>query len=98
VHSCDILVEQILIGSYGVAAVEGMQAGRLILGYVAEDVRQIADPPIVDAPPDRFAAVLNEVLDNWDHYRQIAADGPEYTSKYHDGKTAAEALSGWLER
>ena len=96
VQSCDILVEQILIGSYGVAAAEGMQAGRLVIGYLADDVRAIVDPPIVDARPDRFKAVMNEVVDNWDHYRQVAAEGPEYAALYHDGRAAARVLHDWL--
>lgn len=96
VQSCDILVEQILIGSYGVAAVEGMMAGKLVIGYVAPDVREIANPPIVDARPDKFEEVMCSVLDNWDYYRKYADKGRDYADTFHNGWAAADALRDWV--
>lgn len=97
VHSCDILVEQILIGSYGVAAVEGMMAGKLVVGYVTPEVRKIADPPIVDARPDKFEETMKKILDNWDYYRKYADAGRSYADTFHNGWAAADAIRNWID-
>src|SRR5665811_2516908 len=38
----DIVVDQLALGSYGVAACEAMAAGRIVLGHVSEQVRSAA--------------------------------------------------------
>jgi hypothetical protein len=98
VAQADIVVDQILTGSYGVAAVEGLAAGRLVVGFVGAATRALMpeDPPIVDAPPDRFAAVVNEILDNPEAFAARAAAGPAYVQRWHDGSAAAAALRSFL--
>ena len=69
VGRADVVVDQILTGSYGVAAVEAMAAGRLVVGGVADDVRALMSeaPPIVDAAPATFPG-------SWRSCSMIATD------------------------
>lgn len=98
VRSADIVVDQIRTGSYGVAAVEAMAAGRLVVGDVADDVRALlpADVPVVDAPGTQFADALDGVLADLGAAAERAAAGPEYARTWHDGSAAADALAPWL--
>ncbi|MEU9829040.1 hypothetical protein [Micromonospora chersina] len=98
VAGADIVVDQILTGSYGVAAVEAMAAARLVIGYVDAPTRALMpeQPPIVDAPPHRFAAVLEEILADPAAYADTAAAGPAFVARWHDGRAAAEALRPFL--
>lgn len=92
------MIDQLLTGSYGVAAVEALAAGRLVVGNVHPDVRdRIADDvPIIDATPDTLESVLKDVLDDSEKYLEIAARGPEFVRKWHDGRAASAALGRHL--
>lgn len=98
VQGADIVIDQLLTGSYGVAAVEALAAGRLVVGNVHPDVRdRIADDvPIIDAAPDTLESVLKDVLDDSEKYLEIAARGPEFVRKWHDGRAASAALGRHL--
>lgn len=98
VHSCDIVVDQILSGFYGVAAVEAMAAGRVVIGRVAPDVSALMPqgPEIVDADPETLEDVLREVLMNQDAARSQAERNLEFVGKWHDGRATANALARFL--
>lgn len=95
----DIVVEQILTGSYGVAAVEAMSAGRLVIGNVGLETRAAMqeDPPIVDATPDSLADVLAEILDDQGRYGRVAESGPGFVGRLHSGKCSAAVLEPFLQ-
>ncbi|MEU1688742.1 hypothetical protein [Micromonospora sp. NPDC005707] len=94
----DVVVDQILTGSYGVAAVEAMAAGRLVVGYVGEETTAVMPepPPIVNAPPATFADVMAGIVDDRERYAGLAAQGPGFVRRWHDGTAAAEALRPFL--
>lgn len=98
VGRADIVVEQILAGSYGVTAVEAMAAGRLVIGNVGPRTRAIMseDPPIVDATPETLEAVMDRVLERRDEFAALAANGPDYVRRVHGGELAARALTPFL--
>lgn len=98
VKGSDIVVEQILAGSYGVSAVEGMAAGRLVIGFVGDDVRAMMpeEPPIIDATPEDFCSTILAVLDSRASYAELAASGPAFVQRFHSGSTSAQALASFL--
>jgi len=98
VKSVDIVVDQVLSGYYGVAAIEAMAAGRLVIGNLGADFRKrIESPiPIVDSPPDDLEDIIRDVVRNPSKYLRVAADGPRYFNLYHSGSGTIEALSRWL--
>lgn len=99
VREADIVVDQLLVGSFGVAAVEAMAAGRLVVGNIAPDVRDLIgfNVPIVDATPDSFADVIRQILNNASDYRETAAAGVVYTQSHHSGNRSARILAQALE-
>lgn len=98
VAGADIVVEQLVLGLYSVAAIEAMAAGRLVLAHVHDRVRaRLPRPlPVVEADPLSLERVLREVLTDGEHYREVAQDGPEYVREVHDGRRSARALATWL--
>lgn len=53
-------------------------------------------PPIVEAFPDTLEEVLRQVLGDRTAYQQVAARGPAWSRRNHDGTRAAAVLATWL--
>lgn len=98
VHGCDIVIDQILTGSYGLAAVEAMAAGRLVIGRVSPRVRALmpANPPVVDADPTDLEDVVRGIVASRDDYAAIAMEGVNFAHRWHDGRESAAALAPYL--
>lgn len=100
----DIVLEQFRTGTYSVAAVEALAAGRLVIVHLHEQVRQAVrdasglEIPIVSATPATLEQVLRDIVARPDHYRAIAAQGPAFAAAVHDGRLSAAALAGFLGR
>ena len=95
---CDIVVDQIRTGSYGVAAAEGMAAGRVVVGNVHPQVREFVgdEIPIVDGSPENFEQAIIALAEDPDRRVHLAQLGRRYAQKWHSGTAAAEALSSFL--
>ncbi len=98
VQSADIVVDQIMTGSYGVAAVEAMAAGRVVMGHIGEaTLDQLSEPPpIVESPPSTFARALESILEDRAVSSDLGARGSNYARRWHDGRAAAEALHDYV--
>lgn len=98
----DIVVDQLRMGLYGVAACEAMAAGRTVVSYVGVHVRTHVrrstgvEVPIVEADTATFARVVESLLDDRDRARAHAAAGPAFVRAVHDGRASAAALNGFL--
>ncbi|WP_438353553.1 hypothetical protein [Microbacterium sp. CJ88] len=103
--AADIVVDQLRLGSYGVAACEAMAAGRVVVGHVLPDVRAQVEQatglelPIVEATPDSLARVVAGLVQDPDAARARAAAGPGFVQTVHDGSFSARVLLGeWILR
>ncbi|MGN6250582.1 MAG: hypothetical protein ACTHNS_02075 [Marmoricola sp.] len=95
VATADIVVDQIRTGSYGVAAVEAMVSGAVVVGFLSPTVRALlpADPGIVDAPPRHFEGALRGLLASRGEWPSIVASSQAYARTWHNGVRSAEVLS-----
>jgi hypothetical protein len=98
VRSADIVVDQLLLGSYGVFACEAMAAGRVTVGHVADPVRDLLPTglPIAEATPGDFAEVIERLVAERDTARKIADAGPTYVRELHDGRASVDTLLPFL--
>jgi glycosyltransferase involved in cell wall biosynthesis len=98
VKDADIVVDQLLLGSYGVFACEAMAAGRVTVGHVADHVRDLlpTDLPIVEATPDDLTEVIERLVADREEARKMADAGPRYIREVHDGRKSVEALLPFL--
>jgi len=106
IASSDIVVDALRIGDYGVAAVEAMAAGRVVLSHVGAEVRNRVEQetgftvPIVEV--ERGGALREQILqiiNNRDAYRELGIEGTRYVNRIHSGKYSADVLwENWLSR
>jgi hypothetical protein len=103
IGDADIVIDQLRIGLYGVAACEALAAGRLVVSYVGSVVRDRVrsltgrEVPIVEADPDSLADVLTDLLSDRTAAAERAAAGPAFVAELHDGRRSAVALTDWLD-
>ncbi|MGR4009499.1 glycosyltransferase [Leucobacter sp. 1207-22] len=99
VKQADIVVEQFRIGCYSRAAVEGLAAGRVVVGHVHDQVREHVREvtgrtlPIVEATPETLEEVLHDMMTNRERFQEVAAAGPRFASEIHDGRFSAQVLA-----
>jgi hypothetical protein len=104
VGRADIVLDQFRLGSYGVAACEGMAAGRVVVGHVLPSVRAHVreatglDLPIVEATPETIGPVLEELIADPDRMRELGASGPVFIDVVHSGRFSAQELRRhWID-
>jgi glycosyltransferase involved in cell wall biosynthesis len=96
--NADIVLDQFRIGDYGVGACEAMAAGRVVLTYLTDAVRAEAAKqagmliPIPEVTLDSLEQVLRDIALRREHYRSIAAQGPEYVRRMHNGDFSSRVL------
>lgn len=99
----DVLLDQFMAGSYGVAAVEAMAAGCVVVGHVLPDVRDAVrtatglDLPIVEADAAELEEVLRGLAADPDRVAELRRAGMGFVRQVHDGRLSAQVLRrGWL--
>lgn len=101
----DIVLDQFLVGSYGVSACEAMAAGCIVVGHVDDLTRNAVrqstgrEVAIVDATVDTIGEVVRDlVAESPSAIAARRARAIEYVQAVHDGRRSAEAFSVLLER
>lgn len=88
VKSSDIFIDQLMLGGYGMAAMEAMAFGKPVICYMKDSVLKNelpADIPIINANPETIFMVIEKVLtDGALRRNQIGKLSREYVTKYHD--------------
>lgn len=99
----DVVIDQMRIGSYGVAAVEAMAAGCVVVGHVSTAVRSLVQAqsgkalPIIEATVDTIESALRELAIGGSlapHREQ----GDHFVRAVHDGRFSARMLrEHWID-
>lgn len=98
VKESDVVVDQLLFGSYGVAAVEAMAAGRVTVGRMNDAVRgrMTECPTFLEATPETLREVVASIRDRRDELRRVAERNLDYVRTWHDGRVSAARLEPWI--
>jgi glycosyltransferase involved in cell wall biosynthesis len=98
VRSADIVVDQLVLGLYGVLACEAMACGRVVVGYLGDALRARVgtEVPVLEATARTVGEVVGQVLDDPDRARASAAAGPAFVAEFHDGRRSASVLAPFL--
>lgn len=85
-QKADLIIDQILLGSYGVFAVESMAMGKPVIGWISDFMKEKypKELPIISANPDNIEQKIEYVINNRDMLKKIGIDGRKYVEKYHD--------------
>jgi len=94
VRTCDIVLDQFIIGSYGTVALEAMALGKPVLCYIKPAFlsRLPAGFPIVNANPDNLVPVLRDLLKSGRLRNDIGRKSRSYAEKHHDSRVVARQL------
>jgi glycosyltransferase involved in cell wall biosynthesis len=94
VQHCDIMLDQFVLGSMGVAALEAMAMGKPVLCYIKPSVLEKlpSEFPIINANPDNLVKVLGDLLEKGYLRHQIGRRSRTYVEKYHDAHKVAKNL------
>ncbi|MBI2267242.1 MAG: glycosyltransferase family 4 protein [Armatimonadetes bacterium] len=93
-EAADIIVDQILVGSYGLLAVEAMALGKPILCFVREDLIPTypAGLPVIPSSPDTLFQDLQNLLEDGSLRGRLGQRGREYAKTNHDSLKVARIL------
>jgi hypothetical protein len=96
---CDILVDQLMMGWYGLLAIEGMAESKAVIAYLREDFRSLrADLPVVSAEPATIYDVLRDLVRDPARRGALGAQGPPYVRRWHDLEPVGATLLGQYRR
>ena len=93
-EQADVFVDQLLIGWYGVAAIENMALGNPVISYIKPELNKkyAPDLPIIQANKDNIEEVLESLLGDRKILVKIGTASKEYAKKNHYPKINAGKL------
>jgi hypothetical protein len=95
IQSCDLFIDQLILGSYGMATMEALASGKPVVCYLKPSVIATelpADSPIINANPDTLISKLRELLSDTTQLHAIGTRSREFALKYHDVQQALPTL------
>jgi hypothetical protein len=89
--TADIIVDQILIGTYGVFAIESMAMGKPVITYISDEMKEKlpSELPIVSGSVQSVESVLEELIKDGVLRREKGIAGRKYVEDYHDYRYCA---------
>ncbi len=99
----DIMLDQFVLGSYGVAACEAMASGRLVMSHVDEFTRsQVRERtglelPVHEATLESLEDELRRAVAEPEAFDELRTAGPAFVDAVHDGRRSAAAMAPFLE-
>ncbi|MDQ1261110.1 MAG: hypothetical protein QG575_291 [Euryarchaeota archaeon] len=89
----DIVVDQLLIGWYGVFAIECMALGKPVCVYIRKDLESyLTNNPLVSTTSSRLKEDLRKLIEDSDLRRAIGEEGRRFVEKKHDSEKIAKYL------
>jgi glycosyltransferase involved in cell wall biosynthesis len=94
----DVIVDQLVVGWYGVFAIESMASGRPVVTYLHEDaVRKTerafgTQVPIVNATKETLVEKLRPLVESGQLRRELGERGREYVAGVHDMNRVGDRL------
>ena len=94
-RKADIFLDQIILGSYGMATMEALAYGKPVMCYLLPEVFDAGLPaecPIVNTNPDNLKEQLINLISNPQLRHDIGKQSRAYVEKYHDAEKIAKQL------
>jgi len=96
--SCDLLVDQLFMGWYGLLAIEGMSLGKAVVCHLREDFLASAPGcPVVDATSDNLVEVLRALIRDPARRMALGAAGQAWARARHDQAEVGRTLLAHYE-
>lgn len=101
-READIVLDQFRIGTYSVATVEALAAGRLVVARLFGGARSHVETetgreiPVVEASVESLEERLLEICADRERFAARAALGPGFVRAVHDGRLSADVMANFL--
>jgi hypothetical protein len=91
---CDLVIDQMLVGFYGILSVEAMLLNKPVVCYIRNDIwsKIEKDCPIYNANPDNLVNVLENILQNPSQLIEQGKESRKYALENHSPKKIAEKM------
>ena len=97
IKKCDIFIDQLILGSYGMATMEALTYGKPVLCFMKDSVRNNEFPenlPIINSNPLTVYQNLKILLDNPTIRYETGGKSREYALAFHDINKVMPRLTG----
>jgi glycosyltransferase involved in cell wall biosynthesis len=94
----DVIVDQLVVGWYGLFAIESLATGRPVVTYLHDDAVALTEReygvqvPIVNATKDTLVEKLRPLIQSAQLRRELGERGREYVERVHDMDRIGEQL------
>ncbi|KAB7514668.1 glycosyltransferase [Halosegnis rubeus] len=90
----DLVVDQLLLGTFGVVSLEAMAAGTPSICYMRDDLQEKYPDtlPVVNATPNNVGEVIKELSEDSDRRAALGKQGREYVTTHHSLPKVGERL------
>ena len=93
IADADILVDNVIAGSYGISGMEAMASGRVAVANLSADVLAAhPDCPVVNVDPTTFGDAMRRLIADPDERSRRAAAGRAFVARVHDAPVIAARL------
>ncbi|ALX49246.1 glycosyltransferase family 4 protein [Lentibacillus amyloliquefaciens] len=91
IAKADLVIDQLLIGASGYISSEAMAFGKPVICYIRQDLvsKYPRGLPVVNANPDTITAVLKNLLQNPQKWKDLGIKGRKYIEKHHHAPIVA---------
>lgn len=100
-QKCDIAVDQLLIGWYGVFSMECMALGKPVIVYIRDDLMEKSNKsepiPIINANPSTIKGTLKHTIQDYEYRKDMSKKQRDYVERVHDVKVAAASIKSCYE-
>lgn len=97
-RTADIVVDQLLIGWYGVFAVECMALGKPVCVFIRDDLQSyLPSCPLVNTTVESVGEVLRELAEDCSLRSELGRKGREFVERFHEGHNVARRLQALYE-
>lgn len=95
----DIVVDQLITGTYGMLAIESMALGKPVITYITDQMRDRlpAELPIVSSDTGSILETLKLLIADQDWRQELGLRGRRYVEDYHDYRKIAQYLRSVYE-
>ncbi len=99
-RQADIVIDQLLIGAFGVFSLEAMAMGKPVICYIRDDLVSQYPPklPIINANPDTLYQKLKKLLLHPERWHDLGVKGRRYVKQNHDALMIARQLADLYAR
>lgn len=88
----DIFIDQLVLGGYGMSAIEAMAFGKPTVCYINPSIPYPKDLPIVNATMDNLADHLQQLIADGERRQELGRLGRVFAERYHAAGLAAGNL------